>query len=125
MVNNDDFFNAIIRDITMVRGDTLSFNFQLEGLEGVAPAALTFTCKADHEDDDVDALFTCSIGDGITQEAYDTETDTYTYTLRVAPAKTENLDLSRYYYDLQMRAGNDVITLMIGRLTLSYDVTRG
>lgn len=123
MVNNDDFFNAVKRDITMVRGDTLSFNFQLEGLEGVAPTALTFSCKEDYEDED--ALFTCSIGDGITQTSYDADSDTYTYTCRVAPAKTENLDLARFYYDLEMIAGNDVITLMIGRLTLSYDVTRG
>ena len=30
----DDFNNSIQRSITMVKGDTLSFGFQVSGLEG-------------------------------------------------------------------------------------------
>ena len=121
MVNSNDFINAIERDIIFVKGDTLSFNFQIQGLRHEMPDNLTFTCKNHY--DDTDALFTCEIGNGISLENYDEEKDLSTFTLRVAPHKTEELDLSRYYYDLQMNAGNDVITLLRGRLILVYSVS--
>ena len=121
MVNSNDFMNAIERDIQYVKGDTLSFNFQLQGLGHDVPDNLTFTCKNHY--DDTDALFTCEIGNGISLQNYDEEKDLSTFTLRVEPCKTAELDLSRYYYDLQMNEGEDVITLLRGRLILVYSVS--
>lgn len=125
MVNNQDFYNAVKRDIEMIRGDTMAFNFQLQGLGGVAPTKVTFMVKENHEDDDEDALLTCDIGSGVTLLNYDAISDTYTYSVRVRPDMTTNLDLARYYYDLQVVAGDDVLTLMKGRFNLDYEVTKG
>ena len=122
MLNKQDFLNAVYQDIEMVRGDTLAFNFSLKGL-GAVESELYFTCKEHYEDSE--ALFSCMSGYGIERVEYDFETDTSTYAVWVDPVKTEGLDLDRYYYDLELRYSNDVITLMRGRLTLLYDVTKG
>lgn len=118
----DDFYNAIRKDITMIRGDSMAFNFQLVGLAGLTVSDIKFTCKEHY--DDVTPYFTQSLtGGGISQVGYDSETDTTTFCCRIRPDQTENLDPARYYYDLELNAGSDVITLMKGRLTVEYDVT--
>ena len=122
MVNNQDFINAITKNIDMVKGDTLAFNFQLQGLVGEMPDAITFSC-AEHYD--ATPLFMKTLSDGISLETYDEVKDLATYSVRVAPSDTKNLDLTRYYYDLEVIIGDDVITLMRGRLTLVYEVTKG
>lgn len=121
-MNKQDFNNAITQDIEMVKGDTLSFNFQLQGLEGAEPS-IYFTCR-EHYNDDA-PLFVSSYGYGIALEEYDEESDLATYSVRVDPIKTKSLNLGRYYYDLELRYGDDVLTLMRGRLSLVYEVTRG
>ena len=121
MINKQDFINAITQDIDIVKGDTLEFAFQLQGLEGAEPT-IVFSCALNYYDD---PLFTVDTEDGITREEYDSTKDIATYTIRVAPSNTEPLDLNRYYYDLEMRLGDEVITLMRGRLTLLYEVTKG
>ena len=121
MVNKQDFINAITQDIEMVKGDTLSFAFQLQGLGGAEPT-IVFSCALNYYDD---ILFTVDTEDGITREAYDSENDIATYSIRVAPNKTASLDLNRYYYDMEMTLDEDVITLMRGRLTLVYEVHKG
>ena len=122
MVNKQDYFNAVNQNIDMVRGDTLAFNFQLSGLgnESAYNALdLTFSV-AEHYDDEI--LIECAKGNGIALESYDVAKDTATFSVCVAPNKTKSLDLTRYYYDLQMKDDNNVVTLMRGRLTLVYDV---
>ena len=122
MVNKKNFINAITQDIDMIKGDTLAFNFELQGLEGDLPTNIVFSC-AEHYDD-IAPLFTAEVGDGITREEYENATDTALYSVRIDPNKTSGLGLARYYYDLQLTYNDDVITLMRGRLTLLYDVTR-
>lgn len=122
MINKKDFINAITQDIDMVKGDTLAFNFELQGLEGATPDAITFSC-AEHYDDV--PLFTADLSDGITLDEYNEVKDIALYSVRIAPNKTESLNLNRYYYDLELKLDDDVITLMRGRLTLLYEVTRG
>ena len=58
MVNDSFFLNAEDRTITMVKGDTMAFNFQVQGLEG-SPDAIAFTCKEHY--DDATPLFTSVI----------------------------------------------------------------
>ena len=122
MVNKQDFINAINKDIDMVRGDTLAFDFQLAGLgSSAAYEALEVTLAVAEHYDDV-AIIECTNGDGVELEEYDTTSDTATFSVCIAPTKTKTMDLARYYYDLQIKDDANVITLMRGRFTLLYDV---
>lgn len=118
MVNSQTFLNALTSDIEMVRGDTMVFNFQLEGLQGATPD-FTFTCNDNPEGT---TYFTVDTTDGVELLEYDSDNDVATYAVTVAPYKTQTMDIARYYYDLKMELDTDVITLLRGRLTLLYDV---
>jgi hypothetical protein len=122
MLNRQDFINAIDNNIDMVRGDTLAFSFQLAGLKSRSAyedLIVTFAV-AEHYNDE--SLVEITSGNGIELEDYDTAKDTATFSVSVAPNNTKTLDLNRYYYDLQIKDDNNVITLMRGRLTLLWDV---
>ena len=119
----DDFYNAIKKELTMIKGDTLAFNFQVQGLSGSIPTNIYFTCREKPEDENY--YFQCLVGNGITLLSYDAESDTNTYSVRVRPDKTEELTVGRYFYDLQMKVNHDTLTLMKGRLNIDWDVTRG
>ena len=116
----DAFNNSIKRDISMVRGDTLSFGFQITGLEGAEPNAIYFSCKENLEDETY--VFSISLGDGIERRSYDQATDTLTYGVRVAPELTEDVDFGKYFYDLQLDINDDVLTLMKGKLSIEWEV---
>lgn len=117
------FYNAIRKEITMIKGDTLAFNFQVQGLDGANPTAIYFTCREKPESNSF--YFQRSLSGGINRVNYDASTDTATYSVRVRPDETENLTAGRYYYDLQMTVSDDVLTLMKGRLNIEWEVTRG
>lgn len=119
----DAFYNAIRKEINMVKGDTLAFNFQLQGLGGAEPTNITFTCREKPESESF--YFQRTLASGITQIDYDQESDTATYCVRVRPDETAELTAGRYYYDLELNVNGDVLTLMKGRLTLDWDVSRG
>lgn len=116
----DTFNNAIKRDISMVRGDTLSFGFQITGLEGERPDEIYFSCKEKLED--TTYIFSISTADGISERSYDQETDTLTYGVRVAPELTEGVEFGKYFYDLQLDINDDVLTLMKGKLSIEWEV---
>lgn len=119
----DDFNNAIKRDISMVKGDTMSFGFQIQGLGDQRPDEIHFTCKQDLEDDNY--IFERTLDNGISFRSYDQETDTLTYGVRVPPEATEDLQDGIYYYDLQLDINGDILTLMKGRLTIEWQSTHG
>ena len=121
MINKQDYINAITQNIEMVKGDTLAFNFQLQGLGGDNPDTIIFSC-AEHYGDS--PIFTVNLNDGISNVDYDVAKDLATYSVRIAPQKTASLDVNRYYYDMQLTVNDDVITLMRGRLALLNEVTR-
>lgn len=116
------FYNAIKKEIEMVKGDSMAFNFQLAGLSGMEVKEISFTCKDKPSDEEFYFKQTLT-GGGISLQGYDEETDTATYCVRVRPDQTRNIEPARYYYDLELQVGDDVLTLMKGRLTLDYDVT--
>ena len=123
MIHGQDFYNPIDKELYIVQGDTLSFNFQIAGLAGAEPSFI-MTCI--NHFNDADALFTATSEDGeISQIDYDAEKDTYTYSLRVPPAKTKGLDLARLYYDLKLLVNSDTITLMRGKINILYQVGKG
>lgn len=122
MINKQDFINAFNQNIDMVRGDTLAFNFQLSGLGSQSEYEALIVTFAVAENYDDEALIECTNGNGVTLESYDVTKDIALFSVSVSPNKTKTLDLARYYYDLQIKDENNVITLMRGRLTLVYDV---
>ena len=104
------------KNITMTKGDTLSFNMTVTDQHGNAFTVDTcnFTCKklATNETN----VFKKSLGAGITQ-------DDEIITVRVAPEDTRNVDAGEYFYDCEIGVGDDVFTLMKGILTIEQDVT--
>ena len=123
MINKQDFINSYTQDIEMVRGDTLCFNFQLKGLGSIRAYQDLEANFAVADGYDNPHLFDLSKGDGIELEEYSESTDTATFSVNVDPVLTKELELARYYYDLQIKTGTNVITLMRGRFTLVYDVS--
>lgn len=121
MIESGYFFNPIRRELEMIKGDTMSFGFQVQGLNGEVPSAVQFSCKEALEDENY--LFAVSLEDTIDIRSYDQETDTLTYSVRIPPAKTSEVDAGRYFYDLELKCNADTITLMIGRLTIDDQVT--
>lgn len=120
-MDNTLFYNPTQYDISMIKGDTMSFGFQLQGLDNTPPDDITFTCKETPESSE--PLFELYIDNGIEFREYDSETDTATYSLRLPPEATQELAVGRYFYDLQLTAGDDVLTLLIGRFAIDYEIT--
>lgn len=107
-------FSMENENIKMVRGDTLSFGIVLYGDVQTLDSAF-FTCKKDYNDSPV---FQKSLGDGIS------EVDEGEYAVRVAPEDTKDLEVGKYYYDVQVGNGDDVFTVLRGILEIEYDVSR-
>ena len=103
--------------ITMTRGDTLSFGVELADQDGnpFDIDSAYFTCKKDLTD--VAVVFQKSLNNGITRD------DAGLYTVRVAPDDTKSIKAGKYFYDLQVGAGDDVFTIMRGVLEIEQDVT--
>ena len=108
-------------NLELIRGDTLSFAFEVEFDE--APQKLEkvdFTCKTNLDDDAV--VFHKGLGNGINFSKQD-GTKLY-YIVRIAPEDTKNLETGMYYYDLQIELNGDVFTILNGALKIESDVTR-
>lgn len=108
-------------NLEMIRGDTLSFAFEVEFDE--APQKLEkadFSCKVNLDDDE--ALFHKELGNGIDFSKQDG--NKLYYVVRIAPEDTENLEAGMYYYDLSIEMNGDVFTILNGALKIEGDVTR-
>lgn len=122
MINKQDFLNAWTQEIEMVRGDTLAFNFQLAGL-GSESEYEDLTCVfAVSEHYEKDNVVEVTNYNGISLVEYDAAHDIATFGVSVAPAKTKNLPLTRYSYELKIKDSTNVITLMRGHLTLLFNL---
>lgn len=106
-------------NLEITKGDTLSFGIKLYKINQPLDVA-RFTCKTNFED--TENIFQKSIDNGITLDHV--EGEDYYYKVRIAPEDTEDLELGKYYYDLQIEINGDVFTIMKGIFTLDYDVTR-
>lgn len=101
-------------NLTMVKGDTLAFVVEIEGLTEDLDSAY-FSCKSDPNDENY--IFQKSLSDGITK------VETGKYRVRVAPDDTKTVALGSYYYDLQIGLDSDIFTIMRGKLKIEYEVT--
>ena len=114
MINKQEFNNSFNQSIEMVRGDLMSFNFELEGL-GDAEPTFTFSCCKKYGEA---PLF---FGDVTLIQSVN---DVNTYAVAVAPEDTYDLDTGIYYYDLSFNDDGNIYTLMRGSLTLLPNVER-
>lgn len=103
-------------NLTMTRGDTLAFAVEIEGLEGQDLDTVKFSCKTDP--DDQAYVFQKTLEDGISK------VEAGKYRVRVAPEDTEDAELGKYYYDLQIGLNSDIYTIMKGKLELTWEATR-
>ena len=103
-------------NITMVKGDTVSFNAQLFDQNGNAMSVDSshFTCKKIASGSEI--MFQKSLGSGISQSDG-------IMTIRIAPEDTRELDAGEYYYDFEIGIGDDIFTIKNGILTIEQDVT--
>ena len=104
------------KNITMVRGDTLSFNVEVTDANGdlIEVNSAYFTCKK-ISTDDVN-VFKKALNAGITQ-------DEDGLTVRVAPEDTRNVSAGQYFYDMQIGIGEDIFTILKGVLEIEQDVS--
>ena len=101
-------------NLSMVRGDTLAFGLEFEGLEQDLDSAY-FTCKANATLSDY--VFQKTLEDGIDKVA------TGKYRVRVDPVDTSTVEAREYYYDLVIGVNDDVFTLLKGVLSIEQNVT--
>lgn len=106
---------ALTQNLTMIRGDTFSFDVVLSDLDGASIRSIYFTVKK--KATDTTAVFQKTLTDGITL------TEETTYRVRVAPEDTNGVAAGRYTYDLQIGVENDVYTVLMGSLQILQDVT--
>lgn len=92
--------NNLNSEIT--RGDTFSFGVKIYEL-GKELEAAYFTCKNNYDDDEY--IFQKTLNNGITLDRFD-ENENYFYKIRVAPGDTQNLEVGKYYYDLQVEVNS-------------------
>lgn len=101
-------------NINVVKGDTLSFGIEIEGLTQDLDTAY-FSCKRTLDADEF--VFQKSLGDGITKDSDGK------YLVRIAPEDTAELDTGEYYYDVQIGLNGDIFTVLRGIFDILYDVT--
>ena len=105
--------NYTTYNIKMVKGDTQSFGFEIEGVENLDAAY--FSCKRNSQDENY--LFQKFLNSGITQRAESQ------YVVRIDPDDTALLEPGQYWYDLEISKNDDVFTIFRGVLELLPEIT--
>ena len=103
------------QNLSMIRGDTFSFDLVLSDLDGSSIRSVFFTVKRKAADTDVVLQKTLENGISLLEET--------TYRVRVAPEDTTGVAAGKYAYDLQIGVENDVYTVLMGTLQIIQDVT--
>lgn len=107
-------FQMSDQNITMVSGDTLSFNVIVKDNAGSPITVDGATFKAKGNMSAAAADISLSLGSGITQ-------DDGVLTVRIPPSATTNL-LGFFYYDMDITVDSDRYTLLRGMLQIEADV---
>lgn len=105
--------NYTTYNIKMVKGDTESFGFEIEGVENLDAAY--FSCKRNSQDENY--LFQRSLSNGITKRAENQ------YVVRITPDNTALLEPGQYWYDLEIEKNGDIFTIFRGVLELLPEIT--
>lgn len=107
------------KNISMVRGDTLSFGVHFPGLGGQDLDEIFFSCSSNYMS--TDYVFIKTLDDGIKKSEDPDSPDTYI--IRTVPDDTESAIPGMYYYDIEAHINGDVFTVMSGNLEIEADVT--
>lgn len=110
------------RNIDMMRGDTFTAEIVLKNITADTVKNLTLSVKKTKQAEEY-TLQASLTGGQITAAEPDEEGDSK-YQLRLAPEMTNDLEPGAYKYDLELRIGEDVYTLVEGNFTIKRDVTR-
>ena len=104
-------FNMQDHNITMVRGNTLSFGVEVVDQYGEALDidSATFTCRSNTSST---PSFQKTLGNGITRDSAGK------YVVRVAPTDTSSMAVGRYRYEFNVGKNSDVFTIMRGVLDI-------
>ena len=109
-------FQMEYQNITMTKGDTVSFNVEVRDDYGdvVTVDTADFTCKKRFHGEEV--VFHKYLNSGITQADG-------LLLVRIAPEDTADLDEGLYFYDMQIGLGADRYTILKGVLTIEQNVS--
>lgn len=103
-------------NIEFTRGDSQYIGFETEDLSGVVDRAFFTVRKTFEKTSPVILQKTLNngisfLGDGV-------------YRIKIEPEDTINLNLGKYYYDIELQENGDVSTVIKGQIILTYDITR-
>lgn len=107
-------FQMTDENITMVSGDTLSYNVIIRDQNGEPVLVDGATFRAKRNLEDANPVISLSLGSGITQSDE-------ILTVRLAPADTASL-VGFFYYDMNITIDSDVFTLQRGMLQIEANV---
>lgn len=99
---------------SMIRGDTLAFTVEIEGLEEDL-SSMIFTCSKIGTDT---IVFRKTLDDGCSK------IETGKYYVRIAPQDTNFIEFGTYDMDLQIEYSENRYTIMQGTLKVLKDITR-
>ena len=103
-------------NLSMTRGDTLAFGLRLKGL-GHPADQVRFSCSKSYNGDYI-------FSKDFTNSLLESDDENPTYSIRISPDDTYNVEPGDYLYDFEVQANNDVLTILKGTLTIEPDVSR-
>ena len=99
-------------NMTVTRGDTFVFGFELVGVDRITTAF--FTLKANKTD--INPVRQVFLYEGIDY------VEAGKYRVRLSPEQTAGLDVKPYYYDLQIGVNGDKFTILSGQLDILQNI---
>ena len=96
--------------LTMTKGDTLAFGFEVEGITDDLDTAVFAAWANPNEEDTL--LFSKDLEDGVSKVS------TGKYRVRVDPDDTADAEPATYHYKLTIGLNDDVFTILKGRLVI-------
>lgn len=105
-------------DISLIRGDTSTIEFTLEGID-LTGATVYFTAKPAYDDDVTDAAAVIAV------EVTDHDDPENGHTIITLSNTDTNVTPGEYFYDIQVkRAGTVITSIRARKLEVFADVTR-
>ena len=108
-----------MEELELIKGDTFVFDFEIEGLQQDLESCF-FSCKKDKVNSEY--AFQKSLNNGITK--IDTAENSRIYQVKILPEDTKNMKSGYYYYDIQIKVGDDVFTPLLDQLKIIEDITK-
>lgn len=110
----------IVKDLSMIKGDTLRFRLKINGINE-NPDKIYFSCSI--APGIKQYIFQKKFGDGISV-LETSESDSMWFLVKTNPVDTKNVTPGIYAYDLRVKIGDDIFTLMHGSLFINSEVTK-